>query len=139
MPNEVELPKNYTENQEVMNLELGPDLGEMNWEDANTRLEELNKTLSPDEKKWRLPTKEEFAGLEIELRKIWDDQNLPYEQKELLVGEYLNKIGIKEHRGNYWSSTPYENDTNQAWYCLAYNGSTHYAYKQYKYQTQPTR
>ncbi len=47
---------------EGQKLEWGPDLDEMNWNDAQEKIKELNSKLSEGEKPWRLPTKDELVA-----------------------------------------------------------------------------
>jgi hypothetical protein len=44
------------ESIEVSKLEWGPDLGEVNWEEALKKLEQLNASLAEGEFKWRFPS-----------------------------------------------------------------------------------
>lgn len=44
------------ENVEVSKLEWGPDLGEVNWEEALKKLEQLNAGLVEGEFEWRFPS-----------------------------------------------------------------------------------
>jgi hypothetical protein len=60
--NNVEVSTPTTENIESSKLEWGPDLGEMSWYDAQTKIAELNSTLPEGEKPWRLPTKDELVA-----------------------------------------------------------------------------
>jgi hypothetical protein len=56
------IPEPGIENIESSKLEWGPDLGEMSWDDAQTKIAELNKGLAEGEKPWRLPTKDELVA-----------------------------------------------------------------------------
>jgi len=40
--------------------EWGPDLGRMDWNKANTKIDKMNEKLKEGEKKWRLPTRDEL-------------------------------------------------------------------------------
>ena len=48
------------ENIESSKLEWGPELGQMSWDNAQTKIAELNSGLAEGEKPWRLPTADEF-------------------------------------------------------------------------------
>jgi polyhydroxyalkanoate synthesis regulator phasin len=102
-----------TENiEDRLSFEWGPELGKMSWADAKEKIAELNKTLKEDEKPWRLPSKEE-----------WEEILKPFtEAKEKgVLEEELQKI-LEEIRKtnnlqscNYWSSSTYFDDSDDAW------------------------
>ena len=59
------------ENIESSTLEWGPELGKMSWDEAQAKIEELNKNLVEGEKPWRLPESDEIAGgFNFEKRKV---------------------------------------------------------------------
>jgi hypothetical protein len=47
---------------EELKLEWGPELGEMSWSDAQSKITELNSKLTEGEKTWRLPTNDELIA-----------------------------------------------------------------------------
>lgn len=82
------IPEPDIENIESSKLEWGPDLGEMSWDEAQTKIAELNTELTEGEKLWRLPTTTE------------------------LEKEFKNSTGFSET--NYWSSEEDEISENGA-------------------------
>jgi len=50
------------ESIESSKLEWGPELGQMSWNTAQSKIEKLNKDLKKGEKPWRLPTKDELVA-----------------------------------------------------------------------------
>jgi len=92
-------------------LEWGPELGEMSWNDAQKKVEELNESLAEGEKKWRLPTKDELA---TEFRKT-------------------NSIPTGFQSSHYWSSTMYPGFRNSAYTIHMADGSMNHDEKEYKY------
>jgi len=63
--NQIDVPMSGVENVEALKLEWGPELGKMNWNDAQVKIKELNSKLAEGEKPWRLPTRKELiAALE---------------------------------------------------------------------------
>jgi polyhydroxyalkanoate synthesis regulator phasin len=96
-------------------MELGPELGEMSWDEIPARLEELNKTLKPGEKLWGIPTKEEFEEIEKQVNEIKKDESLSAEQKVAQIKDKLKALGF-EYNTHYWSSTSKGRDC--AWYAF---------------------
>jgi hypothetical protein len=93
----------YTVEINGQTLELGPILGMMKWYEIPAKLEELNKTLKPSEKPWRVPTLREYEEIGKPIRKIWDDKKLTTEEKKLKIKGVLERLGFVEDM--YWSDT----------------------------------
>jgi hypothetical protein len=99
-------------------LELGPTLGEMTWDEIPSKLEEINKTLKPGEKPWRVPTKEEFEEIGKQVNEINNGYSYPDEQKQAKVKAKMKSLGF-EHGESYWSGTEYT--AGDAWLSSWYN------------------
>lgn len=92
------------ENLPDLSFEIGPELGSMTLEEANIKLQELNKDLN-DSEKWSIPTYEQW----LELIK----PTLKSPDKELLLSKIREKYNLKP--ATYWSSTKVEKDKWPNW------------------------
>jgi hypothetical protein len=100
-------------------LEVGPNLGELSWDDMNESVEKLNKTLNEGEKPWRILTKEEYDEL---MKPIAAMENMSDEQFREVVKKYLSSIGFDDDNIAYWSSTEYTDE--DAWIFYGIYGYT---------------
>jgi hypothetical protein len=85
----------------------------MSWDEIPARLEELNKTLKPGEKPWRVPTKEEFEEIGKKIGEIWDNNSLTNEQKEIKVKEKLQYFDLDDKK-KYWVNSSFNEDVSLA-------------------------
>jgi hypothetical protein len=107
-------------------FEVGPNLGQMNWDDMNEKVAELNKTLVDGEKPWRVFTKEEYEELGKPIRVIWREEDLSYQEKESKSIELLEGIGFAPSK-YFWSSTENEEgNKGAAYFCSTYCSYLHY-------------
>lgn len=93
--------KSGKESVESSKLEWGPELGQMSWNNAQTKIDNLNKKLGKGEKPWRLPTKDE------------------------LVAEFSKTDSTPAgfQSGCYWSGTTHPGYSDGAYIVLMYNGN----------------
>jgi hypothetical protein len=85
-------------------LEMGPDLGEMQWTEISGNLDRLNLGLKSNEKRFRLPTAEEFRELGKPILVIQKEEQLTSYGKEDKIKEYIESVGLSVDKF-YWSST----------------------------------
>jgi hypothetical protein len=119
-------------------IEMGPYLGEFNWDNMNKELEKLNKTLKSGEKEWRILTKEEYQELEKLGRAIWNEKGLLDDEKRAKFNEFITKLGFAPGRC-YWSSEEYEFDRDLACNWNPNNGHVNFSYKDLKLSVQCVR
>jgi len=99
---------------------------------------------------WRLPMRSEFAELVEECRWVWttmyghngyeivgpNGNSIFLPAAGYRTGSSLNRAGS---HGNYWSSTPYESDTDFA-YGLSFDSDSHFVgwgYRDYGFSVRP--
>jgi hypothetical protein len=109
-------------------LELGPTLGEMTWDEIPAKLEEINKTLKPGEKPWRLPTKEEYNEIEAPIVKIAQDEFLREDKKIDKIKEKIGSLGFTGNVG-YWSGSNSDSFDGGAWVFDIENGLLYESFK----------
>ncbi len=98
--------------------------GEMNWHEAL----KYAKTLSLDGKKdWRLPTARELETL--------IDRNVLHSELRPIMRE---GVPFKDHR-SYWTSTTFEDHTNNAWIVMFDGGYVLSYYKTNEYHIRCVR
>jgi hypothetical protein len=122
-PNRVEGHKEPTKIIEIdgKKFELGPNLGELTWDDMNEKIAELNKTLANGEKPWRVFTREEYYELERRINSILNNKGLSAEERSTKSNEFIISLGFESGK-RYWSSTKYI-DKNSACYWGTDDGS----------------
>jgi len=110
-------------------IEIGPSLSSVHWNEINTELEKLNKTLESGEKEWRIFSKEEYQELGKQIIAIRNEHGF---DKDAKITEYLKGLGI-ERGWEYWSSTDWEGLSSCAYFWDSKDGEMyHYDKDQYK-------
>jgi hypothetical protein len=84
---------------EGQKLEYGPCLGYMSDGQLIEKIEELNINLSPQEKKWRLPTLDELKDA-VDNNKITITRGME-------ASSYFSLASDDDHSGGVWINNPY--------------------------------
>lgn len=103
-------------------FEVGPNLGEMSWDDMNEKVVELNKTLKEGEKPWIVFDRLDYRELGDPIKEIWNKKDLSDTEKTSKIAEYVRGLGFETYT-SYWSSTPCEFREKNA-YKWSTNGGT---------------
>jgi hypothetical protein len=103
-------------------LEVGPNLGEMSWNEIPAKLEELNKTLKPGEKPWRVLTADEFKIIGMELTDQLIEDIVTSSQNPDRIRRRFEFLGLKQN-AYYWSNLSEDTKTALAWNWESYQGS----------------
>jgi hypothetical protein len=119
-------------------IEVGPYLGEFDWNAISAELDKLNKTLKAGEKEWRILSKEEYKELEKQTNAIWNDKVLSDTEKKTKFNEFITGLGFAPGRV-YWSSTEHAGSRDFAYIWNTYYGDVSYSYKGYKLSVQAVR
>lgn len=122
----LEIPTEVIPNEEKIeaiefNFEIGPELGEMSWDEAITKINDLNATLQTRDKKWRLPTKDEFNRLGkpiVEIMSVEHFSLIEQGNQTDRIGKYLNK-SVFSNYAYYWSN---DGGEKFAWRWSPYTG-----------------
>jgi hypothetical protein len=116
-------------------FELGPYLGELNWDDMNKKVAHLNSRLRDGEKPWRILTKDEFGKLGEPIKAIWnlDRKGISNEERAAEMNKYLNDIGFKA--GKYWTGEEISDTmgSTNAWVWTTASGHVNNYYKIYEF------
>jgi hypothetical protein len=133
------LERNYTEC--IINgtkVELGPTLERIAWNDIQSKLDEINKSLKQGEKPWRVPAKEEFIEIGKPLREIWEDKKLSDQQKKEKAKSYVEAL-VFAWDSDYWCSTEDAGSPGYAWSWFSNSGYMGTYYKNNKYLVRLVR
>jgi hypothetical protein len=106
-------------------FELGPTLKHMSWNEIPAKLEELNKTLKPEEKPWRVPTDMEYKEIgnpiseTLAVRTLYLS-NKEWSAKSKKAKELVESLGFIWNK-KYWSSYIPESSFSTIGYCWESN------------------
>ena len=92
-------------------FEMGPNLGELTWNDMNEKVTELNQTLKEGEKPWRILTANECGEVVKLIKFIWSMEGIPDSDKRISISKTLQSLGF-DRSAEYWTGTE---DNGKAW------------------------
>lgn len=94
---------------EDLSFELGQELGQMSWLNAQEKIAELNKDLKEGDKSWKIPTIEEWNEIFRPFAEA-KAKGASEEEKVQILKDIRQGYGLQE--GVYWSSTERQPGSN---------------------------
>ena len=101
-------------------LEMGPHLGVLKWYEIEDELNRINVDIEEENRKWRVPTKEECEMIAQKINDVYKETENA-DEALMKANELIASLGFLANDGAYWTATPleepvYESETGKdAW------------------------
>jgi hypothetical protein len=107
-------------------LEIGPDLGEVLWNEIHEKLAQMNNGLKEGEESWRTIEIDEFKRIGAEINKLWKEPGR--DNREAVIATIAKKLGFQPDC-SYWAGSCYDDGEDKTHVWSSRTGDIDYASK----------